>query len=257
MQRFFTLTLPDGFAADAVLAHRFDALPELLSGLGLGKGPVLVVVGGAGGMSVDDGRRLQPLFVEVLAPLAQSLDAIVLDGGTDAGVMKWMGEARADIGGTFPLVGVAAVGTVVLPDRANVSAHAALPACGHTHFVFVPGDRWGEESPWMAHIAGLLSAGFGSVTVVINGGETTWWDAFYSIRGRRPTLIFAGSGRTADQLAAALNGEACDSRAAALAASGLLEVIGVGWERAVIDDRIRRLLTDRRLHAAQGFVTGR
>lgn len=257
MECFFNLTLPDGFTADAVLAHRFDALPELLSRLGLGKNPVLVIVGGAGGMTVDDGRRLKPLFVDVLAPLAQSLDATVLDGGTDAGVMKWMGQARAEIGGTFPLLGVAAVGTVTLPGRANAYAHAALPACRHTHFVFVPGDRWGDESPWLAHIAGLLSTGFGSVTVVINGGETTWWDAFYSIRGRRPTLVVAGSGRTADQLAAALNGEESDPRAAALVASGLLEVVGVGRERAVIDDRIRRLLTDSRLNAAQGFVTGR
>ena len=257
MECFFNLTLPDGFTADAVLAHRFDALPELLSGLGLGKSPVLVVVGGAGGMTDDDDRRLKPLFVEVLAPLAQSLDAIVLDGGTDAGVMKWMGDARAEIGGTFPLIGVAAVGTVILPDRANAYPHAALPACGHSHFLFVPGDLRGGESPWLARTATLLSAGFGSVTVVFNGGETTWWDVFYSVRERRPTLVVAGSGRTADQLAAALDGEESDPRAAALVASGLLEAIGIGRERAVIDDRIRGLLMDRRLNAAQGFVTGR
>jgi len=252
MECCFNLTLPDGFTADAVLAHRFDDLPELLSRLGLDNSHVLVVVGGAGGMTDDDHSRLQPLFVEVLAPLAQSLDATVIDGGTDAGVMRWMGNARAEIGGTFPLVGVAAVGTVVLPDRANLLPHPALPACGHSHFVFVSGNFWGDESPWLARTATALSAGFGSVTVVFNGGETTWWDVFYSVRERRPTLVATGSGRTADQLAAALHGEESDPRAAPLVASGLLEVIGVGRERAVIADRIRRLLVASRHRVLSG-----
>ena len=242
----FEVALAEGFTADATMLHRFDELPGALSVLGLRKSPVLVIVGGAGGMTVDDGRRLKPLFVEVLAPLAQSLDAAVIDGGTDAGVMRWMGEARAEIGGTFPLIGVAAVGTVVLPGHANALIPGALPACGHSHFLFVPGDRWGDESPWLARISSVLSAGFGSVTVVINGGETTWWDVFYSVRERRPTLVVAGSGRTADQLAAALNGEEGDQRAAPLVASGLLEAIGVGRDRAVFADRIRRLLLDSR-----------
>jgi SLOG in TRPM, prokaryote len=244
MEYSFNLTLPDGLAADAVLAYRFDALPDFLNRLGLGKSPVLVVAGGAGGMTDDDYGRLKPLFVDVLAPLAQSLGATVIDGGTDAGVMRWMGEARAEIGGTFPLVGVAAVGTVILPGRENAKPDAALPACGHSHFLFVPGEIWGDESPWLARTATLVSAGFGSVTIVFNGGETTWWDVFYSVREGRPTLVVVGSGRTADQLAGALSGEESDPRAAPLVASGLLEAIGLDWRRAVIADRIRRWLTE-------------
>jgi len=252
MESPFDVALPDGATADAIVVRRFDELPAALSRLGLDKSHVLVVVGGAGGMTGDDYSRLQPLFVEVLAPLAQSLDATVIDGGTDAGVIRWMGEARSEISGTFPLIGVAAVGTVVLPGRADVLPHAAVPASHHTHFLLVPGDRWGDESPWLARAAGLLSAGFGSVTVVINGGETTWWDVFYSVRERRPTLVATGSGRTADQLAAALHGKESDSRAAPLVASGLLEAIGVGQERAVIADRIRRLLVARRHRVLSG-----
>ncbi|UXE59643.1 MAG: hypothetical protein KA717_28380 [Woronichinia naegeliana WA131] len=45
------------------------------------------------------------MFSKVLAPLAQELGVIVADGGTDAGVMRLMGQRRGSrqfsIGGGF------------------------------------------------------------------------------------------------------------------------------------------------------------
>ena len=69
-------------------------------------------------MSDADMARLRPLFVETLAPLAEALGAFVVDGGTDAGVMRLMGQAHAETGATFPLIGVAVTGMVALPDVA-------------------------------------------------------------------------------------------------------------------------------------------
>jgi hypothetical protein len=37
--------------------------------------------------------RLQQLFVEAIAPIAQELGVAVVDGGTDAGIMRFIGQA--------------------------------------------------------------------------------------------------------------------------------------------------------------------
>jgi SLOG in TRPM, prokaryote/Protein of unknown function (DUF4231) len=187
--------------------------------------PVVVLVGGADGL--DDARlgRLRPLFEEGLAPLADSLGACVLDGGTDAGVMALIGQARTKLGAGFPLVGVAAAGTVEPAGGAGDRADASPLEPNHTHQVLVPGSSWGAESPWLADIATWLAGDGPSVTVVVNGGEVTLEDAARSVDAGRPVLVVAGSGRAADELAAALREPAQDQRVAGLARSGLVQAV--------------------------------
>ena len=102
-------------------------------------------------------NRLFPIFVEVLAPLAEDLGAAIVDGGTDAGVMRLMGQARHETNATFPLVGVSAVGTVVLPGASSSPPDAAPLEPHHTHFILVPGSEWGDESPWLPRVASGLA----------------------------------------------------------------------------------------------------
>ncbi|MFB2939363.1 hypothetical protein ACE1B6_29270 [Aerosakkonemataceae cyanobacterium BLCC-F154] len=172
--------------------------------------PTLVIVGGASGLTQNYFTRLQRLFEEKIVPLVEKLKAYVVDGGTDAGVMQLMGKARLKLGGTFPLIGVAAIGTVILPDRENTFADAAPLELNHTHFVLVPGNNWGDESPWIADVASTLAQGSPSVTILINGGAITLRDACNSIRVNRPLIVVAGSGRTADRIVAALEAEDAD-----------------------------------------------
>src|SRR5439155_8336988 len=113
-----------------------------------GAQPVLLLIGGAGGLSERDQARLRPLFEASVAPVIDSLGAIAVDGGTDAGVMRLLGRARATTGGSFPLVGVVARGTVQLPGEDPVPRACPLEP-NHTHFVLVPGRLWGDESPWL------------------------------------------------------------------------------------------------------------
>jgi hypothetical protein len=116
MIRRFTLTLDEGHVAQAIQVDADEDLLVAVDILGLqAPSPVLVIVGGASKLSQRDFMRLQSLFAQVLAPLAQSLNMTVVDGGTDAGVMKLIGQARKDIGGTFPLVGVAPIGLADFP----------------------------------------------------------------------------------------------------------------------------------------------
>ncbi|MGH8553799.1 MAG: hypothetical protein ACRESZ_06245 [Methylococcales bacterium] len=201
--------------------------------LGLKNQAVLVLVGGAGSMNPDSGdAALRNLFFKVLAPFAESLQAIVIDGGTDSGVMKLMGAARSEIRGTFPLLGVAAIDTVDLPKRPGKGKGTAPLEPRHSHFLIVPGNRWGDESPWIARVASLLSIGFRSLTVVVNGGETTLRDIAFSIRERRPILVVSGSGRTADRLAGGLDEGSADPEIRALLSSGLIQALEIDRDPA-------------------------
>lgn len=226
MEKPFRLTFSNGLRADAIRVNNSSELPSALRELGIRyPRPALVLVGGAGGMSEADLTKLRSLFVESLVPVIQTLGAAVVDGGTDAGVMRLMGEARAVTSAMFPLIGVSAAGTVVLPNTATSNPDAAPLEPHHTHFVLVPGDQWGDESPWLSDTAGALADGKPSVTVLVNGGAIAWKDVSESVKARRFVVVVAGSGRTANKLTAALRGEPTDERARDLIASGLVQAI--------------------------------
>jgi hypothetical protein len=216
----FALDLGEGTAVPAVRLRTFAELDEAVGRLGLSPQPVLVVVGGASGMQPEEMKRVERLFTDVLAPLAERLGATVVDGGTDAGVMRLMGDARAAGAHTFSLIGavvdkLADYGGDVAPNAAALEPH-------HTHFVLVPGSEWGEEAPWLARLASVIAEGHGSATVLVNGGEISWNDVASSVAEGRRVVVLAGSGRAADELAAAET-----SRAQALRESRLVRVVRV------------------------------
>ncbi|MEC4817205.1 MAG: hypothetical protein SAK29_28640 [Scytonema sp. PMC 1069.18] len=226
MEKFFSLSFNQGQTATVARVSESTELSNVLAQMGLiGSRPILVLVGGASLISEADFRRIQSLFLEVLAPLAESLGAYIVDGGTDAGVMQLIGNARQQTKSTFPLIGVAPIGKVILPNQTEATDDAAPLEQHHTHFVLVPGSNWGDESPWIVQVATILAGGAPSVTVLINGGEITFLDATNSVIAGRLVIVIAGSGRTADKLVSALHGEATDKRAEQLAASGKLQII--------------------------------
>ncbi|MBF2001094.1 MAG: hypothetical protein IGS38_10280 [Synechococcales cyanobacterium M58_A2018_015] len=200
----FPIAFDNGKTARIVRLQGRPELPEALAELGLDTSrPVLVLVGGASNLAEDDYRRLQTLFVETLAPLAEALGVVVIDGGTNAGVMQLMGQAREQIGGTFPLMGVAPSGKVhVSSSRSSTASQYLEPH--HTHFILVPGSKWGDESHYISEIASLIAGESPSVTVLINGGQVSLQDVESSIAEDRPVVVIAGTGRLADDIAAAL-----------------------------------------------------
>jgi hypothetical protein len=219
----FPLDLGDGRIAHAVRPDRLGEANELPELLGLSARPVLVVVGGASGMP-DESPGLRALFDDVLAPLVQRADAAVVDGGTDEGVMHLMGAARASGSHTFPLVGVLVDRLAGYGDRVSERATSLEP--NHTHFVLVPGAEWGDEAPWVARVASVLAADRGSATVLVNGGETAWIDVAHSVDAGRAVVVVGGSGRTADEIAAAAgNDPAADARARELVESKLVQIV--------------------------------
>lgn len=206
MQSSFTINFGNDRTAPVLKLMADQDLGTALSVIGLRENrPVLVVIGGASLISDEDLQRLQRLFSEVLAPLAQEWGLIVADGGTDAGVMRLMGNAREEISGTFPLVGVSPDGLVKLPDAGSISTELTDLESHHTHFFLVPGKQWGDESRWLAEIASQMAGHYPSVTVLINGGSITLVDARENLRVHRPLIVIEGTGRLADEIAKAVN----------------------------------------------------
>lgn len=152
-------------------------------------------------------------FLETLARICDAVGAAVVDGGTDSGVMRWFAEARAAVGGSFPLIGVAPAGA--LRRRTRTGAPIA-PAHGHSVILAVPGDRFGDEQDQLFEIVDRLGAR--APTIVVNGGQLALAEAQRRLADGFVVLAVAGSGRTADELAA-------DD---GLRASGRLRVIPLG-----------------------------
>ena len=192
--------------------------------------PTLALVGGAGSLGEAAQALLRPLFADGLVPAVEALAGIVVDGGTAVGVMRLIAEARAAAGAQFPLIGVAPARRVALsPDAGADAGHDTVAAePRHSHLILVPGDRWGDESPWLSEIVGLLAGPAPSLTVCAGGGEITVEDLENSVAAGRAVILLAGSGGTTDALAAALTTRSADPRLRRLALAGKLRVVRCG-----------------------------
>jgi hypothetical protein len=211
-----------------------DEIQATLDDAGLGRGRVVVVlVGGASGMNKKDLDRLARVLQEAVIPILNRYDAVVVDGGTDVGVMRLIGQTRAATDGRFPLVGVAAEGTVVVPGNGPASADAAALEPNHTLFLLVPGTKWGDEALWITQVAGVIAGSQPSVTLLVNGGQIAYTDITNSLNSGRPVVVLAGSGRTADAIAEARAGRGSDPRAVDIATSPLITIADIGHAGAV------------------------
>lgn len=186
----------------------------------------LVVVGGANGLDEDDFNRLETLFTEVICPFAETHDLVVVDGGTDCGVMRLMGQSRRKARATFPLLGVVVKAMTYFPGETPVHPDQAPLELNHSHFVMVPGNAWGDESGWIAKVADAIAGEMTSVTLLVNGGEIALHqDVPNSLKRRRPVLVMAGSGRAADTIAAALHGTEASHKIASMIDTGLIQAV--------------------------------
>jgi hypothetical protein len=155
--------------------------------------PAIVLVGGAGGIGFMDKFPMRKA-VGIVAQLAEESGAVVLDGGTQAGIMTEIGSQRKKHKFTFPLVGVVFDALLMKEEPASI-----LDA-NHTHFLLIPGEDWGAESSWIAKIATVVAGGHRSITVLVNGGKISRSDVEYSLMAKRPTFVMRGTGRLADEI---------------------------------------------------------
>jgi hypothetical protein len=166
--------------------------------------PVIVLIGG-------DINKEQAVVtqqaIQTISRIAEDMKALVICGGTDMGVMAEIGQARQKNNYKFPLIGVAPEALVTWPDgprtakflwwgkqRWQLEPH-------YSHFILVPGSKFGDESQWIVDTASILSIGHHAVTVLINGGEVSRKDVELSLENGRSVVALSRTGRLADEIA--------------------------------------------------------
>jgi len=172
--------------------------------------------------------ELRALLVEGVVRVATEEGITVIDGGTQAGVMQMMGEGRAAVGGSAPLIGVCPAALVSWPggpageDRVPLEPH-------HTHFVLTEGDHWGAETETMFALAAELSVNVPSVAILANGGPVSEDELIHNVRQGREVIIIEGSGRLADVVSAAVAGNAdlADNRITGVVRDGRITLFDV------------------------------
>ena len=190
-----------GATVKSVEADGDDDAAGLVAALGLEQGtrPAILVCGGA---KLDAGEEQR--CREVLGPAVRDATfaarAVVVDGGTDAGVMRVVGRARAADPSAIPvLVGVAPRGKVALPgeDREGVAVEP-----NHTHAVLTPGAEFGAERGTLFDITAALAGSHPVAVVLAGGGREARNEALEAARRGWPLLVLAGTGGTAHEVAA-------------------------------------------------------
>src|SRR5262245_12023745 len=157
----------------------------------------MALIGGADGLSAPDMRALDALFGRLASHLDARSTALV-DGGTDSGIMRLIGQARQRGKASFRLVGVLPPGAL---HRSTRDGRPISIEPNHPEIILSPGERFGDESAWLFGAADHLAGGV-APTLVVNGGQLTMVEARTRIDAGRPVVVVAGTGRTADELAA-------------------------------------------------------
>src|SRR2546428_1090092 len=117
-----TITFENGNRAVAITAAHDASAQAILDVLEIvSPRAVILLFGGAAGL--DDSRKahLATLFTDGVTPVATELGALIIDGGTQSGVMAIMGEAVARSPGTCQLLGIAPKGKIMHPELAGAS----------------------------------------------------------------------------------------------------------------------------------------
>lgn len=177
--------------------------------------PAIFISGGASAMSDEDIRATKTLIEECIAKFAEQHRITVIDGGTEAGVMDMIGDARREHNYKFPLIGVSPIKKVTFPGYTNENAEAELQD-GHSHFVLVDGDDWGDESNMIVNLTKSIThvGEAPMVGILINGGKIAEREVYLAGaigENRMPLIIIDGSGRTADNISTAFKTQRTDS----------------------------------------------
>jgi len=190
--------------------------------------PVIVLIGG----QIDEQQaRATQSAIQTISKTAEDLNAVIICGGTDMGVMAEIGQTRMQNHYKFPLIGIAPKELVTWPNGPRSTqflwwGKKRWPlAPYYSHFILVPGNQFGDESPWIVDAATILSNGYRSVTILINGGEVSRKDIELSLEKSRPVIALSRTGRLADELAGQPNRHKLITVAPANAEQQIVEVV--------------------------------
>jgi hypothetical protein len=197
-----SITFANNHVAQAISASSNADVAEVVKALKLHKTrSVFLLLGGAGGVADELKPRLIQLFGRGIARAVIGVNAVVIDGGTKAGVMEMMGQGVADRGFKTALIGVAP-GELVTYPGGNGAGNVMLDA-NHSHFVLVEGKEWGSETGTLFKLVNELKGSSPIVAMIVAGGEVTRNEALQAVRQNIPLIVVQGSGGVADEIATA------------------------------------------------------
>lgn len=237
----------NGNTAQAVFSPIGTQATDLIQSLGISQpGAIIMIAGGAFKMERQMMFTLAASFTYGIPHLAAALDALIIDGGTKAGVMELIGLGVTQQPRRPFLLGVTPLGMVTYPGKSKSSNQEVVTLDpNHSHFVLVEADKWGEETEMMYELAHIFSQGCPSVALLINGGGIAKREVLYCVRQRRPIVVLEGSGRVADEVANALRSKSSslsDSAIAEIVADGDLHLFPVTGSVVALEQLMERLL---------------
>jgi hypothetical protein len=196
------IVFPNNNGAKVVSVSRDTPMASLIESLGISPPKNLILlIGGADKLDQKLTSRLTQLFSRGIARAAADAEALIIDGGTEAGVMQIMGQSIAERGRKNSLLGVAPAGKVTYPGGPIVPSNDSAPLDpNHSHFVLADGNEWGSETETFFELAAAFNKPV--LAILVNGGAIAKDELLQSVRQNWPVIVIEGSGRLADEVAA-------------------------------------------------------
>jgi hypothetical protein len=219
-----TIQFSDSNEAVVVFAEKNADPGKIVEALTLREhNSVIIIVGGSAEVEPQLKSRLIQLFDRGIGRAAEQAKAIILDNGTQGGVISMIGEGIAGRGSQCSLIGVAPAAEVTYPGSKSTTGNALEP--NHSHFVLLASNTWNAKKEMMFNLVktlcfkpvtqvidgGVLASKFRlvPVIVVVAGGDlTAKHDVLFSVRQKLPIIVFEGSGGMADEIAEAFKNKA-------------------------------------------------
>jgi hypothetical protein len=178
---------------------------------------VVLILGDADAGDVPLIRRLTQLFGRGVARAAAEAEAVIVDGGTQAGVAGLMGLGVAGRGYKSALIGVAAADAVTYPKGPEPDGRVPLEP-NHSHFVLVQDGAEAMRYDLVSALAGRTADGgrqppnrkdaereankVPALALLAGGGPASTDEVLRAVRQGLPLIVVEGSGGLADQIAA-------------------------------------------------------
>jgi hypothetical protein len=211
---------------------------RLVAELGLGGAsrPVIVVCGGAEEFDNGSLENARSVLGRAVSSAAGASGAVVVDGGTDSGVMSVIGKAREEDRLAMPtLVGVAPRFKVAEPGDLEPADRTKLEP-SHSHFILAAGDQWGDETPLLFGVAAALASAHQVVVVLAGGGCNARREVDEAARRGWPLVVVQGFGGLGDEIAKSA------ARAGIRRTTGLRRI--AAYDRLRVMQRDREQLAD-------------
>src|SRR6187402_451846 len=153
-----SISFPKGRTALVLHPGAAGTVDDIASSLGLSSyEAVILFIGGANGIEPAVVPLLTQLISRGIARAAIEVNAVILDGGTRAGVMEMMGQGVADCGYKTSLIGVAPGAKVQAPAGTG-GADGAAADPNHSHLIIVEGQEWGDETATLLGLTNSLAS---------------------------------------------------------------------------------------------------